>query len=166
MTTPPLGSLRPFRTPTAVARRLPITVGVIAVLLLTAGTGLSDRSLAAVGAGVGKPAWRLLTSALWCTDASTYAGTAIVCLLLVGSAERLLGSRVTLVVLLTGQLVGTALGLAAILALRTTGDLWARELSGMVVLGPLPGVLAVAGLATARTSALRRSRPATRHCPP
>jgi lysylphosphatidylglycerol synthetase-like protein (DUF2156 family) len=60
--------------------------------------------------------------------------------------------------LLAGQLVGTALGLAAISALRTTGDLWSLHLSGTVVLGPLPGVLAVAGLATARTPALWRRR--------
>lgn len=151
-------SVRPLRTPAEVARHLPVTLGLLAVLLLTAGTGLSHRSEAAVGAGVGRPAWRLLTSALWCSDASTYAGTALVCLLLVGSAERRLGSRVTVIGLVAGQFLGTALGLAAILALRTTGDLWSRELSGMVILGPLPGALAVAGLATARTAALWRRR--------
>lgn len=158
MTTPPLADPPPSRTPADVARRIPVTLGLLAVLLLTAGTGLSDGSLPAVGAGAREPWWRLLTSAIWCSDASAYAGTALVCLLLVGPAERRLGSRLTLVALVAGQLGGTALGLAAISALRTTGDLWSLELSGMVVLGPLPGVLAVAGLATARTPALWRRR--------
>src|SRR6476660_6741839 len=93
MTTPPLADPPPSRTPADVARRIPVTLGLLAVLLLTAGTGLSDGSLPAVGAGAREPWWRLLTSAIWCSDASAYAGTALVCLLLVGPAERRLGSR-------------------------------------------------------------------------
>ena len=117
--TPALAPVRPLRTPADVARRLPVTIGLLAVLLLTAGTGLSAGRLDAVGAGVGRPASRLLTSAFWCADAATYLGTAIVCLLLVGAAERRLGSLWTLGRLPGRSLLGTALGLAAILALRT-----------------------------------------------
>ena len=129
--------------------------------------GLGTRSLLAgpspglrraVGAGVGRPLSGLLTSGLWAADAAAYVGVAAAVLLVLAPAERQLGSRPALAALLAGQVLGTALGVGAIAVLAGSGDAWAREISGTVLLGPFPGLLAVAGLATARAPALWRRR--------
>jgi phosphatidylglycerol lysyltransferase len=145
-------------------RRFPVTVGVLALLL---GTGLGTGTLAsgpdagllhAVGAAVGGPLRGLLTSGLWCADAAAFAAAVATVVLLLGPAEHRLGSRLALAAVVVGQVLGLAAGLATIAGLASLGDVWAREISAMVVLGPFPGLLAAVGLATARLPALWRRR--------
>jgi phosphatidylglycerol lysyltransferase len=150
--------------PVASGRRPVVTVGLLGLLLavgLATGSlpgGPSPELLQAVGAEVGRPPWVLLSSALWCAGPASYLLVALLVPPLLGSAERQLGSRVTLGALLLGQLLATGVGLLIIRVLAGTGDVWARELSAMAAVGPLPGVLAVVGLASARASALWRRR--------
>ena len=140
----------------------PVTAGLVLLLLtvaLASGTlvhSLSPAALAAVGTGVGRPLYRLVTSVLWCSGPGCVATVGLAVLL--APTERRLGSRLTLLALVVGQLVATVCGLGVIRLLASRGDAWATELSGMVVVGPLAGLLAVAGLATARMSALWRRR--------
>jgi lysylphosphatidylglycerol synthetase-like protein (DUF2156 family) len=155
---------RPLARRWGTVRRFPLTAAGLAVPLaagiatgsLTAGPSPALRQ--AVGAGVGRPLRGLLTSGLWAADAAAYVGVVAAVLLLLAPAERQLGSRLALVGLLTGQVLATALGVWVIGALAGAGDAWAQELSDTVVLGPFPGLLAVAGLATARAPALWRRR--------
>jgi lysylphosphatidylglycerol synthetase-like protein (DUF2156 family) len=144
--------------------RFPVTVGALALMFAV---GLATGSLRAgpppalqqaVGTGVHRPFWGLLTSGLWAADAASYLAVTATVLLLLAPAERRLGSRLALVGLIAGQVLGTALGVLVIGVLAGAGDPWSREISDMVVLGPFPGVLAVAGLATARAPALWRRR--------
>jgi lysylphosphatidylglycerol synthetase-like protein (DUF2156 family) len=153
-----------LRTAGALARRAPVTAGALVVLL---GIGRVTGSLAAgpapdllarVGAGVGRPVGALLTSAFWCAGAGSYAAAAVAVLLVLGAAERRLGSRTTLGALLLGQVAGTATALAGIAALAALDDAWALELRDVVVVGPFAGLLAVAGLGTARAPVLWRRR--------
>ena len=134
-------------------RRYPVTAGLLLLLTATLVTGAPSAGADGVGAGVGRPLWTLVFSGVQSADLLAYLGVVLVVPPVLGPAERRLGSRTTLVGLVSGQALGTAAGLALIAALRGTGDVWARELSAAVVVGPLPGVLAVAGLASARTPA-------------
>jgi lysylphosphatidylglycerol synthetase-like protein (DUF2156 family) len=154
----------PPPAPAHVLRRYPVTAGAFALLFVVA---LSTGSLAfrpsptvvrAVGAGVGRPAWGLLTSALWCEHLTFYVLAALAIPLVLVPAERMLGSRATLLWLVGGQVAGSAAGLLAIRALAASGDEWAADLSTMVSLGPFPGLLAVLGLTTALTASLWRRR--------
>ena len=144
--------------------RHPVTTAFLTLLVLT---GAVTRSLvagppapllAAVGAGVQRHPSGLLTSALWCAGAWPYAATAVLAVLLLAPAERLLGAVRTVAALVVGQVAGSALGLAAIAGLAATGEGWPGELSAATTVGPLPGILAVAGLTTARSTALWRRR--------
>ena len=145
-------------------RRNPVTVAALALLLGVAAatgslvSGPSPRQLASVGAGVHQPVWTLLASAAWSAHLPSY-GLAVAGILgLLGPAERRLGSVRTGAVLVAGQLVGTAAGLLLVRAVAAAGDVWARELSTMLVVGPFAGLLAVAGWHSAAMPALWRRR--------
>jgi lysylphosphatidylglycerol synthetase-like protein (DUF2156 family) len=146
----------------AALRRFPVTAGVLLVVVGTAvftGTPGSERVLrGAVAASVGGPVSGWLTSAVWSADTSSLVVAVLATAVLLGPAERRLGSRIAAGAVVAGQAVGTAAGLAVVGALAATGDAWAREISRMAVLGPFPGLLAAAGLATARSPALWRRR--------
>ncbi|MCU1669346.1 MAG: rhomboid family intrarane serine protease [Blastococcus sp.] len=153
----PRTTVRP--DPAALLRRNPVTLGLLVVLVVTTSWGNPRRETrAAFGAGLGQPPWGLLTSAAWCAGTLSCVGTLIAVAVLLGPAERRLGSRTALPALVAGQVLGTLLGLASIWALRATGDPWARLLSATVVVGPMPGVLTAAGLAVGRAPALWRRR--------
>jgi phosphatidylglycerol lysyltransferase len=147
-----------------VLRRYPVTITALTVLLIagiatgTLVSGPSPALLADVGAGVHQPAWALLTSAFWCVHLPSYALAVAGILGLLGPAERRLGSRGAGAVLVAGQIAGTAVGLALVRAVAATGDVWARELSTMLVVGPFAGLLAVAGWHSAAMPALWRRR--------
>jgi phosphatidylglycerol lysyltransferase len=161
-----VGTVRPSpRTrPWQTVRRCPLTVGTLVVTLAVGGAtkslvaGPSPALQQAVGTGVGRPLWSLLTSGLWAGGAASYLAVTGTILLLLAPAERQLGSRVALVGLLAGQVLGVAIGVSVIGALARAGDAWAQAISDTVVIGPFPGLLAVAGLATARAPALWRRR--------
>nr|WP_246324674.1 DUF2156 domain-containing protein [Petropleomorpha daqingensis] len=143
-------------------RRFPLTASVLLVLIgtavLTGTTGADPALRREIGAAVRGPVSGWLTSAAWCADTSSLVVAVLATVVLLGPAERRLGSRPALGALAAGQVLGTAIGLAVVGALAAAGDTWAREISGIVVLGPFAGVLAAAGLATARSPALWRRR--------
>jgi phosphatidylglycerol lysyltransferase len=142
-------------------RRSPVTLAALAALpgtALLSGGPAGGPSPEAVGAGVGRPVTAVLTSAFWCPGVWSYAAAAVATVLLLGPAERRLGSRTALAGLVLGHVLGTAAALAGIATLAAAGSAWALELRSMVVVGPYAGLLAVAGLATARTPALWRRR--------
>jgi lysylphosphatidylglycerol synthetase-like protein (DUF2156 family) len=145
-------------------RRYPVTAGALLVLVGTAvltgtvGSGPDAALRREIGASVAGPVSGWLTSAAWCAGTSSLVAAALATLLLLGPAERRLGSRAALAAVAAGQVLGTAAGLAVVGAMTAAGDAWAREISRMVVLGPFAGLLAAAGLATARTPALWRRR--------
>lgn len=142
-------------------RRHPVTVTALGALLVTAavsGLGASPQMLRAIGAGAHQPVWTLLTSGLWCAGPPSYLVALLGVLALLGPAERRLGSVPAGVALLAGQTVGTAVGLGLISGVAAAGDGWALQLSGMLVVGPFAGLLAVAGLYTAVMPALWRRR--------
>ena len=140
-------------------RRRPVTLGTLVVVLvsgLVAGLlsgaspiAPSPQLLDRVAVGADRPAWRLVTAPLWCAGASSYLLAVLATVLVLVPAERRLGSWVTLVVLVAGQVVACAGGLAAIGLLATIGDPWGQHLVVMEVVGPFPGLLAVAGLTSA-----------------
>ena len=105
-----------------------------------------------------QPVWTLLTSAFWSAHLPSYGLAVAGILALLGPAERRLGSRRAAAVLVAGQVAGTAAGLLLVRAVAATGDVWARELSAMVVVGPFAGLLAVAGWHSAAMPALWRRR--------
>ncbi len=152
------------RAATAGLRRLPVTCATLVVLLLTGvltgalPAGPSSALVHAVGAGVDRPVWGLLTSALWCAGPVHYLFTMAAVVVVLVPAERRLGSRVSLILLLTGQAAAGVIGLAMIGLLARAGDPWAQQLSTTGAVGVLPGLLAVAGLVSARSSTLWRRR--------
>jgi len=147
-----------------VLRRNPVTILALVTLLavgIASGSlvaGPSRELLGAVGAGVHQPAWTLISSALWCAHLPSYALAALGVTAILGPAERRMGTGRTGIALLGGQVLGTGLGLLVIRVVSATGDVWARELSGMLVVGPFAGLLAVAGWHSAAMSALWRRR--------
>ncbi|WP_147263130.1 bifunctional lysylphosphatidylglycerol flippase/synthetase MprF [Geodermatophilus sp. TF02-6] len=164
VTSPPAHPGERLRVQVGPVGGFPVTAAALLVLLGTAlvtGTLVSGPAPAlthAVGAAASGPAHGLLTSALWCAGPGSLAVAAVAVVVLLGPAERWLGSWPALGAVVAGQVLGNAAGLAVIAVLAGAGDAWAREIAPTVVLGPFSGLLAAAGLATARMPALWRRR--------
>ncbi|MFC9324246.1 bifunctional lysylphosphatidylglycerol flippase/synthetase MprF [Kitasatospora sp. NPDC057015] len=153
------------------ARRLraaPLTLGLLAALwIIGAATGslrggppgqLLDRI------GVGLPTldagrwWTPLTSLLWCSGLSSYVFTSVLILLVVPTAERRLGRRRSVLVLVTGQVVGTLLGTALVRLGIAAGEGWTLDISDQVTTGPGVGLFALAAVLSHRLTILWRRR--------
>ncbi|MCO7221935.1 hypothetical protein NH342_19195, partial [Klenkia sp. PcliD-1-E] len=122
-------------------RRLPVTAGLVVVLLV--GAPLGTASALGTGAGPLREGrwWTLLTAGL---TVATPAGTVVTLLLvagLLGAVEHRVGSRRTLAALVGGQVAAGLVGSGAAALLAATGDRWGQLLTGALVVGPLPGVL-------------------------
>jgi phosphatidylglycerol lysyltransferase len=148
----------------ALLRTYPVTVVALGALLVAAvasgslAAGPSGALLRSIGAGTGQPLWTALTAGLWCANLQSYTAAVLGILALLAPAERRLGSLPAGAALVAGQAAGTFAGLMIIHVVAGTGAAWGRELAGMVVVGPFPGLLAVAGLHTAWMPALWRRR--------
>lgn len=147
----------------ALVGRFPLTAGVVSMIALAALasgglTGLFGlpvrRTLAA---GVHRPVWTWLTSGFVCGGPGATWLVLLAAVFVLGASERRLGWCWTLVGLVIGQVLGVALGLGLIAAMPAQ-TVWARQLSSGMVLGPVPGMLAVLALTTGRMSALWRRR--------
>jgi phosphatidylglycerol lysyltransferase len=146
-------------------RHCPVTAALLLALLMTA--PLVD-ALAGSGAvralSTGVPAlaagrWEtMLTAALVVPGYAARALTTIVVLALLAPVERRFGSRRLALCLVVGQVVATGTGLGLVTLLGLGGERWAQLLAGQLATGPLPGVLAVAGLASAWWTPLWRRR--------
>ncbi|MEI4271457.1 DUF2156 domain-containing protein [Klenkia sp. LSe6-5] len=141
-----------------VLRRVPVTVGLAAVLVASAVLAVPAHW------GTGVPPleqgrwWTLLTAGL----VTSGPREAVVAVLLVGAllgpVEHRLGSRWTATTWLLGQVAAGVLATAVAVLLQDTSAWWGRFLVQAVVTGPLPGVVAVVGAATAVATPLLRRR--------
>ncbi|MCU1603548.1 MAG: hypothetical protein JWP46_13, partial [Modestobacter sp.] len=150
---------------TMAALHCPVTAGLLLAVLAStplittlAGSG----ALRALSSGV--PAltagrWEtLLTAALVVPGNTARVLTAVVVVTLLAPVERRWGSSRLAVCLVGGQVVATGAGLGLVALLSHAGDRWGQLLAGQLAAGPLPGVLAVAGLASAWWTPLWRRR--------
>jgi lysylphosphatidylglycerol synthetase-like protein (DUF2156 family) len=167
-----LTSARPSRraadavsTLAVAGRHCPVTAGLLLVVLITAplvnalaGSG-GLRALATGVPALAAGRWEtILTSALVVPGLTSRILTAIVVVALLAPVERRFGSPWLALCLVGGQVIATGTGLGLVTLLGLVGERWAQLLAGQLATGPLPGVLAVAGLASAWWTPLWRRR--------
>ncbi|MFD7985412.1 bifunctional lysylphosphatidylglycerol flippase/synthetase MprF [Kitasatospora indigofera] len=153
------------------ARRLreaPLTLGLLAALwIIGAATGSlrhgpSGPLLEHVG--VGLPTldagrwWTPLTSLVWCSGLSAYAFTSLLLLLVGPVAERRLGRRRSVLVLVVGQVVATLLGTALVRLGIAAGEGWTLDIADQIATGPGVGLFGLAAVLGYRLTALWRRR--------
>ncbi|OKI20945.1 DUF2156 domain-containing protein [Streptomyces sp. CB03911] len=153
------------------ARRLreaPLTLGLLAALwIIGAATGSlrhgpSGPLLEQVG--VGLPTldagrwWTPLTSLVWCSGLSAYLFTSGLLLLVGPVAERRLGRRRSVLVLVLGQIVATLLGTALVRLGIAAGEGWTLDIADQIATGPGVGLFGLAAVLGYRLSALWRRR--------
>ncbi|MHA6765182.1 bifunctional lysylphosphatidylglycerol flippase/synthetase MprF [Streptacidiphilus sp. PAMC 29251] len=149
-------------------RQAPLTLGLVAVLWITAlasGSllhGPSDSLLKAIGAGTPSftrgRVWTLLSYGLWCSSLWAYLGSTLLAVLLLVLAERRLGTPRTALLLILGQVGGAALGIAGIELGAAAGDIWLQDTVGMLAVGPSAGIVAVGLALSADLGTLWRRR--------
>ncbi len=181
-------SLRAARWPTALRRSAasaaravghsPVALGyIVALWLLGAATG-SLRSgpslhrhpggrptglLTDVGTGVQALAegrvWTLLSAGLWCQGIVSYVLGPVFVLATVTPAERRLGRRRTLALLVAFQVLGAAVAIALVKLGAVLGSRWLSVLADHLwAVGPATGAAGVALALTARLTPLWRRR--------
>lgn len=134
-------------------RAVPFTLAVIAVLLITgAATGsilsgppeslLDVASVSLPGLKAGHW-WSLFTSLFFATNPLAYLAAALMILLLLGVAERQLGTRRTAVFFFAGQFAAVTLFLLVTQLARFSGDGWLGLMVNARLIGPYAAVLAV-----------------------
>lgn len=115
-------------------------------------------------AGVGAPGlksgmwWSLLTSLFFATNPLAYLTASLMILLLLGLAERRLGSVRTAIFLCGGQLAAVTLFLLLTQLALYAGDGWLSLMVDYELIGPYAAILSVALAASAQLSALWRRR--------
>lgn len=134
-------------------RAIPFTLAVLAVFLVTgAATGsfLSGPPESLLGvASVSAPElkagrwWALFTSMFFATNLLAYAAAALMILLLLGLAERQLGTRRTAVFYFAAQFAAVTLFLLLTQLARYVDDGWLSRMVDARLMGPYAAVLAV-----------------------
>ncbi|MFJ1708108.1 phosphatidylglycerol lysyltransferase domain-containing protein [Kitasatospora sp. NPDC088346] len=149
-------------------RRAPLTLSLLAALwTVGAATGTlrhgpSGRLLDLVG--VGLPTldagrwWTPLTSLLWCSGLSSYVFTSGLLLLVGPVAERRLGRRRSVLILVTGQVVATLLGSALVRLGIAAGEGWTKDITDQIATGPGIGLFGLAAVLGYRLTVLWRRR--------
>ena len=134
-------------------RAIPFTLTVLAVFLVTgAATGsflsgppeslLDVASVSAPGLKAGLW-WSLFTSLFFATNLLAYAAAALMILLLLGLAERQLGTRRTAVFYFAAQFAAVTLFLLLTQLARYADDGWLSRMVDARLMGPYAAVLAV-----------------------
>ncbi|MGY2745832.1 bifunctional lysylphosphatidylglycerol flippase/synthetase MprF [Pseudarthrobacter sp. O4] len=134
-------------------RAVPFTLAVLGVFLVTgAVTGsflsgppeplLNVASVSAPGLKAGHW-WSLFTSLFFATNLLAYLSAALMILLLLGLAERRLGSRRTAAFFFAGQFAAVTLFLLLTQLARYAGDGWLGLMVDAGLIGPYAAVLAV-----------------------
>jgi phosphatidylglycerol lysyltransferase len=134
-------------------RAIPFTLGVLAVFLVTgAVTGsflsgppeqlLDVASVSAPGLKTGRW-WSLFTSMFFATNLLAYFSASLMILLLLGLAERRLGSRRTAVFFFAGQFVAVSLFMLFTQVAHYAGDGWLGLMVDAGLIGPYAAVVAV-----------------------
>ena len=101
--------------------------------------------------------WGILTSLGWCADWPSIVVTSMLVAALVPVAERTLGARRSVLLLLGSQVFGQLAGLLLANAMVDTGEAWAYRLTDQVVVGPAGAVIGL-GLATTAVLPVRWRR--------
>jgi len=122
------GFSRPVRSPLVrvgdLVHRAPVTVSIVVALWVLGAATASVRGgpppglremvgigLAGVAAGRW---WTVVSSGLWCSGPISYVITSVLLLVLVGSAERRIGSARTALLAVATQALGTGVGIALV----------------------------------------------------
>ncbi|AHH97820.1 DUF2156 domain-containing protein [Kutzneria viridogrisea] len=149
-------------------RRSPVSTGFVLVLWVVGAatgtllTGPSDNLNEYVAIGAGQLAegywWTPLSSAFWCSTLPSYIVVSLLVLAIGVPSERLLGRRMTGLVLVLGQVVGSLLTVGVVALLARTGDYWLVSLSETYDVGPSPALVGLGVVLTYKLSALWRRR--------
>lgn len=157
-------------------RAIPFTVAVLASFLLI---GLFSGSLLTGppeglldAASVSSPGlkaglwWSLFTSLFFATNPMAYVAGSLMILLLLGAAERRLGTPLTIAFLFAGQYAAVTLFLLVTQLAQYAGDGWLGQMTEVRLIGPYSAVLVAFLAASGRFPALwqRRVRTAVLSC--
>ncbi|GAA2143866.1 DUF2156 domain-containing protein [Kitasatospora kazusensis] len=160
--------LRALAPLTAQLRAAPLTLTLIAALWTIGGVtrsigqGPSQQLLEQVGVGLSSLDagrwWTPVSSLLWCSGIGSYVATTLLLLVIGTAAEQRLGTRLSAVVLLAGQVLGTLLG-TGVVRLGIAADLgWTQEIQDQISIGPAVGGFALAAVLSFRLTVLWRRR--------
>ena len=150
-----------------ILRRMPVTIGLVAILLIVAFAtgpigGPSKVLRHLVGLELGTIArrewWSLLTADFFVDNLAQLVIVVVAAALGVGAAERLMGSRRTILAFVVTGVAGSALGLAAQAIGVLAGEYWADSVRSLVTIDPLTPILGTVVVASAFASVLWRRR--------
>jgi phosphatidylglycerol lysyltransferase len=102
--------------------------------------------------------WTPLTAGFWNMSLAAYVVITLLALVIGVPAERLLGRRLTALVLILGQVLSSLLGVGAVALLAPTGDSWLTSLDKEVAVGTSPALVCLGVVLTFKLSALWRRR--------
>ncbi|GAA2798337.1 DUF2156 domain-containing protein [Kitasatospora paracochleata] len=149
-------------------RSAPLTLALLIALWVVGaatgslGSGPSPSLLAHVG--VGLPTleagrwWTPFSSLLWSSGIGAYVVLSLLLVLIGPFAERRLGTPLSAVVLVAGQVLGTLLGTAAVRLGVAAGFGWTLDIQDQIAVSPGAGLLALAAVLSYRLTALWRRR--------
>ncbi|QQQ63628.1 DUF2156 domain-containing protein [Paenarthrobacter ureafaciens] len=151
----------------AALRKLPLTLGLIAVLWIVGATtasllaGPPEPLLEQVGIGLAVepgPWWAVFTSGFFASSLLDYLACTVMILIGVGIAERTMGPWLALAAFVAGSAL-SALVLVALVEYGTdNSDQWLSFLGGEYVVGAYGGAAAALGCSTAALEPLWRRR--------
>ncbi|MBN9098539.1 MULTISPECIES: DUF2156 domain-containing protein [unclassified Pseudonocardia] len=149
------------------ARRVPLAASIVALawsMGLATGSlgGPRPRMLHLIGTGIAPLQagrwWTPVTAMLWWGGPGGYIGATALVLVAGSVAERRIGTRRALAILLGTQVAGTLVALAGISVGRAAGGAWATALAHQLTIGIAPGAIGLALAASSGLSALWRRR--------
>jgi lysylphosphatidylglycerol synthetase-like protein (DUF2156 family) len=147
--------------------RVPFTVALVAVLIAVAVatgpfTGPSTLVKHAVGIDLETISrhewWSVVTAEFFVDNFAQLVIVLVAAGLGVGVAERMMGSRRTILVFLVTGIVAAAIGLAALSVGVLAGEYWAHAVRRLVTIDPLSPILGTVAAASAFASVLWRRR--------
>lgn len=149
-------------------KAIPFTLAVLGVFLLTGlGTGsvlsgppewsLDVASVTAAGLKAGHW-WCMFTSLFFATNPVAYGLAGLMILMLLGLAERNLGTKLAVAFFAAGQFAAVTLFLLVTQLARFAGDAWLGAMVDVRLIGPYAAVLAAALAASGRLPTLWQRR--------
>ena len=149
-------------------RRIPFTLGVTALIVVLAlitgpiaGPGWFVRHLLATGFEplvVADHWWSPFTAIFFTTSLADLVVVVVLCLVLVGIAERLIGTVRTAIAFVVTPIVGTVLGVAVQATVGTGGAWWSHTVHTVLTFDPLAAVAGTLMTASAFGGVLVRRR--------
>ncbi|HEY0498686.1 MAG TPA: DUF2156 domain-containing protein [Kutzneria sp.] len=152
----------------AALRRAPFTIGLIGLLWLTAivtGSlpgGPPDNLFDVVAVSwddlAGGRLWTVVTNGMWCFDLTGYLATTGLLLGIGVPAERRLGARRAMLVLLASQVGGVLVAIPLVWLVSLTGEPWTTQIVIDTTLGPSPGIVGLGLALSGQLGAMWRRR--------